>query len=116
MDEAYNIAHEKASFIRDLAYLQNMQRDSEIQEAVCAMEQHEKDVRGISESVEPDDPEIEEAIRQIPINDDTEEEEIKRIMTSDKSVDIDDVIGIADDVMTDQDIDLSVDEDEKESI
>ena len=112
MDEAYQIAYERASFIRDMAYLQNMQKDSDIQEAMCAIDQHEKGAQGVFENAPEDNPEIDETIRQIPVNDGTEEEEIKRILTSEKNVDIDDIIGIADDMAKDPDIDLSVEEEE----
>lgn len=97
MIDVDKIAYERASFARDIEYLQSMAEDSVIQEAMCALD-HGKGVRGIFESEEEDDPELLAAVDQIPVDNNTEQEEIKRILQSDHNMEIDDILGIADDI------------------
>lgn len=95
-----NIPYERASMARDLEYLRSMAEDHALQEAVRELEIHESGSNSEDSFIpKEDDPEIDEAIKQIPVNDGFEETEIRRILTSNHDMDIDDIIGISDDVL-----------------
>lgn len=106
MIDTEQIAYERASFARDVEYLQQMAEDDVIQESMVALDRFHKGTIGIFESEVTDDPEILEVIDKIP-DKGNEEEEIQRILTSDKDMNIDDIIGISDD--TDDELDAALD-------
>lgn len=106
MLDTKQIAYERASFARDVEYLQQMAEDTIIQESMVALDQYHKGTIGIFESTEEDDPEILEAIDKIP-TENNEKEEIERILSSKKDMNIDDVIGLSDD--DDDEIDSALD-------
>lgn len=103
MVDVEKIARDRASFARDIEYLQSMAEDSLLQEAVINIEQLENS-KYITET--ENDPDLLNAINQIPVDDNTEDEEINRILASDKDMTIDDVIGIADDELEDDNLDI----------
>jgi hypothetical protein len=91
------IAYERADFARDVEYIRSMVNDSEIQEAVYSLEEYKKGIRGIFESDEDDDPELIDAVDQIPVDDSDKEIEIERILNSNSNMSIDDIMGLSDD-------------------
>lgn len=94
--DAQALAFERASFARDVEYLQSMAKDSDVNDAMLYAELYDSVFHNVTESVDEDDAEFVEAIDEIPINDGTEEAEIQRILNSDHDMDIDDVLGISD--------------------
>lgn len=103
MIDTEKIAYERAKFARDILYLQSMAEDAVIQESMTALDRYGKGIVGIFESSEEEDPEIEAAVKEIPADNTNEEEEIRRILTSDRDMTIDDVMGITDDIANDSD-------------
>lgn len=106
MIDTQQIAYERASFARDVEYLQQMAEDAIIQESMVALDQFHKGTIGIFESEDTDDPEILEVIDQIP-SENKEKEEVERMLSSKKDMNIDDIIGISDD--EDDDLDAALD-------
>lgn len=89
-----SILYEKASFVRDIEYMRNNVIDSEVQDAILAYETANNEL-----TVETTDEEINAAIKQAAKDDSTEQEEIERIIRSDKDLTLDQIIGITDDAM-----------------
>ena len=103
-DAMRSIAEERASFMRDAEYILESTKDAAIQESILIYENAgESGVCLESDIVSPEmKKEIKEAIEQIP-NDTTDaEEEISRIVTSDKDqLTLDEVMGITSEPATD---------------
>lgn len=89
-----SILYERASFVRDIEYMRNNVIDSEVQDAILAYETANNEL-----TVETTDDEINTAIKQAAKDDSTEQEEIERIVRSDKDLTLDQIIGITDDAM-----------------
>ena len=89
-----SILYERASFVRDIEYMRNNVIDSEVQDAILAYETANNEL-----TVETTDEEINAAIKQAAKDDSTEQEEIERIVRSDKDLTLDQIIGITDDAM-----------------
>lgn len=89
-----SILYERASFVRDIEYMRNNVIDSEVQDAILAYETANNEL-----TVETTDEEINAAIKQAAKDDSTEQEEIERIIRSDKDLTLDQIIGITDDAM-----------------
>lgn len=103
MIDPKKIAYERAKFARDIEYLQSMAEDTYIQESMIAIEEMENS-KYIKET--ENDPELIKAIDQIPVDDGVEDEEIDRILASDKNMNIDDVIGISDNILDSDNSDI----------
>lgn len=100
-----NVARERAAILRDIAYITENVRDSEIQEALLVYETCDKTGKLCTEDniIPPEErEEIKEAIKQILPSSDSEEE-IDRILSKDGgSIGIDDIMGIEHDVTDDE--------------
>lgn len=96
-----SIARDRASMMRDIEYIRNNIMDAPIQESFLIYEAcgdgglcTEEDLISPEE-----DKDIAATIEQIPVNPEDEEEEINRILDSEnKSISLDEIMGIHDDV------------------
>lgn len=86
-----DILFERAAFARDVEYMRNNIEDSIVQESVLACES----VMG-EYTVEATDEELDAAIKQASKDDSTENDEVERILRSDKDLTLDEIIGIED--------------------
>lgn len=103
-DAMRSIAEERASFMRDAEYILESTKDAAIQESILIYENAgESGVCLESDIVSPEmKKEIKEAIEQIPVDTTDAEEEINRIVTSDKDqLTLDEVMGITSEPATD---------------
>ena len=103
-DAMRSIAEERASFMRDAEYILESTKDAAIQESILIYENAgESGVCLESDIVSPEmKKEIKEAIEQIPDDTTDAEEEINRIVTSDKDqLTLDEVMGITSEPATD---------------
>lgn len=103
-DAMRSIAEERASFMRDAEYILESTKDAAIQESILIYENAgESGVCLESDIVSPEmKKEIKEAIEQIPDDTTDAEEEINRIVTSDKDqLSLDEVMGITSEPATD---------------
>lgn len=103
-DAMRSIAEERASFMRDAEYILESTKDAAIQESILIYENAgESGVCLESDIVSPEmKKEIKEAIEQIPDDTTDAEEEIDRIVTSDKDqLTLDEVMGITSEPATD---------------
>lgn len=97
-----SIARERAGFLRDVEYIRENVEDSAIQDYIDACYEKASGRINIGKDVLDRDvfeaEEIEDAIKQIPTDDLDSEQEIDRIMHADKNIDIDTILGLADDI------------------
>ena len=96
-DAMTSIARERAAFLRDAEYMKESVEDARMQESILIYENGgENGLCLESDITSPEEKkEIKEAIEQIPIDTTDAEEEINRIVTSDKdSLTLDEVMGI----------------------
>lgn len=103
-DAMRSIAEERASFVRDAEYIIESTKDAALQESILIYENAgESGLCLESDIVSPElKKEINEAIEQIPDDNSDAEEEIKRIVSSDKDqLSLDEVMGITTEPATD---------------
>lgn len=103
-DAMRSIAEERASFMRDVEYIKESTNDAQMQESILIYENAgESGLCLESDIVSPElKEEIKEAVEQIPNDTKDAEEEIDRIIRSDKDqLSLDEVMGITSEPATD---------------
>lgn len=94
MDKQSNpYAYERAGFLRDMEYTKENVADAQLQDAIMSAGTKCKDA---FDKCDYSDEELDQAIEQIPTDDDQRDEEIDRILQSNEDLDIDGVMGLND--------------------